>query len=96
MVKALLNHAAFHGLKHLPLRLKIQALLLSVLYRMSFDDAYRLYGKYCGSWGDASRRYRFEAIKDGKVVGTVVRDPMATPRLAAAPDRTVITEGDTF
>ena len=37
-------------------------------YRMTFEDAHQLYGKYVGNWGDAATVYRFDAVKDGKIV----------------------------
>ena len=37
-------------------------------YHMTYQDAYDLYGKYIGNWGAHVPTFRFEAVKDGKVV----------------------------
>jgi beta-galactosidase len=40
-------------------------------YKMNKHDAINLYTKYVGGWGEASKVYRFEGIKDGKTLLTV-------------------------
>ena len=82
-VKELLNYAARFGMDHLSLDLKRKAAHLMLKYKMTFEDAYRLYGKYIENWGDEAAYYRFEAIKDGKVVKTVVKEPFSSLHLEA-------------
>ena len=65
-------------------------------YHMSFDDAYALYGKYIGDWGAAAKEYRFEAVKDGKVVKTVCRAPVSSLSLSARVDHTELVEDETY
>ena len=69
--KDILNYSAIYGFSSLPADIKAKAAKAMLLYRLSFEDAYRLYGKYIGSWGGESVNYRFEAYKDGKLVKTV-------------------------
>nr|MCR4671607.1 glycoside hydrolase family 2 protein [Lachnospiraceae bacterium] len=69
---------------------------LMAVYHMTMADAVRLYGKYIGDWGAASREYRFEAIKDGKVVKTLVKGALKEVRLQAETDRDVLIEDQTY
>ncbi len=95
-VKELLNYAARFGMSRLPPGVLAKAGLLTTRWRMSFDDAYRLYGKYVNNWGDAAGEFRFEAVKDGEVVASVVRAPVTERRLRATVSHTELTEGATY
>ena len=65
-------------------------------YGMKMTDAVELYNKYVGDWGGASKSYRFEAIKDGKVVKTIVKAPMTELKLELIPSHTELKEGKTY
>jgi len=75
IVKNILNSAAIYGMNDLPAKIKLQAAEALTVYRMTFADAYRLYQKYIGGWGDKTTVWRFEAVKDGKAVKTVTKAP---------------------
>ena len=66
------------------------------VYRMTFETAYALYGKYVGNWGGKATTFKFEAVKDGKVVQTVVKSAVGSLALDVNADHTVLTEGDTY
>lgn len=91
-VKDILNYAALYGMDHLPPRILAKAAKCMVLYRMTFEDAYKLYNKYVGDWGGAATEYRFEAVKDSQVVKTVVKSPMTKIRLEMRVSDTALTE----
>ena len=95
-VKELLNYNSRFGASHLPLPLKRKAAWLMLRYRMNYGDLYRLFGKYVGNWGDAATVYRFEAVKDGKVVKTVRKTPAAQVHLSARADHTELREERTY
>ncbi|MBE6910216.1 MAG: glycoside hydrolase family 2 protein [Ruminococcaceae bacterium] len=95
-VKELLNHAARFGMNHLPPELIAKAGVLMARWRMSFDDAYRLYGKYINNWGDAAAEFRFEAVKNGTVVQTAVKSPATERRLRVRVSHTALVEGATY
>ena len=76
MVKEVLNLAARYGMNHLPKRAYYLAAKLMLIYHMRMEDAVALYNKYVGDWGGQSMVYKLEAIKDGKVVKTLVREPV--------------------
>ena len=96
LVKDILNHSARFGSARMPLPLLLKAGWLMLRYRMTFQQAYQLYGKYIGDWGASARVYRFEAIRDGKVVKTVVKAPVTDVALTAEADHTVLTEAETY
>ena len=95
-VKDILNHAARFGYGKLPPKLLLEAAWLMLRYRMSLGAATALYQKYIGDWGGRSTEYRFEAVKDGRVVKTVCKAPMTEAHLEARPSHTVLREGATY
>ena len=95
-VKDILNDSARFGMNHLPLSAKRKAAWLMTRCHMSFADAYRLYGKYIENWGDSASVYRFEAVKNGKVVRTVTKKAFTQRRLEVRVSHAELTEGDTY
>ncbi len=65
-------------------------------YKLTFQDAFKLYGKYIGNWGGEATVWRFDAIKNGEVTTSVTCCPSAKLHLQATPSRTVLAEGDTY
>lgn len=96
LVKDVLNHSARFGSAHLPLKIMCKALVLMLRWRMTFSDAYALYGKYVGSWGDEATVYRFDAVKNGVVTASVTRAPMTERRLRAEASSTTLREDGTY
>jgi len=80
-VKKILNAVARFGMGGIPKKLYLSALSLVFRYGMKMTDAIALYVKYVGDWGGESTSHRFEAIKDGKVVKTVVKEPVEKCRM---------------
>ena len=95
-VKDMLNHSARFGMNKLPPDIMAKAGVLMARYKMTFDDAYQLYGKYIGNWGAAATVYRFEAVKGGRVVKTVERGPVLRRVLRAEAGTEKLVEGDTY
>lgn len=95
LVKYCMNAVATNGMKITP-KLVWSALQLVVLYRMNPADAVPLYNKYVGDWGGESKQYRFDAVKDGKVVKSVIKTPMTTAQLEATCSHTRLVEGITY
>ncbi len=96
LVKELLNYCARFGFTHLPPRIMAKAGELMTRYRMSFSDAYALYGKYIGDWGVRATEFRFDALIGGEVVKSVRLGAVKSLHLAARPSHTVLREGDTY
>lgn len=96
MVKEILNATARYGMTHLPKRIYAMAVWLVLIYRMKFEDAVTLYQRYIGDWGGTSTVYRFEALRNGKIVKTITKEPMHQVHLQVTVSNTVLTEGKTY
>lgn len=91
-----LNLAALHGLSHMPKKVYLTALKMVLIHHMKPSEAVRLFTQYIGDWGGASTEYRFEGIKDGKVVKTVIKKPMTQMKLWAEADHTELIEKNSY
>ena len=96
MVRDCLLAASKYGMESLPLSKKIKFAWTSLIYRLKFEDAYKLYGKYVGNWGQATPIWRFDAIKNGVVAASSCKAQSRVLHLEARPSKTVLTEGDTY
>ena len=96
MVRDCLLAASKYGLEGLPLGKKIKFAWTSLVYRLKFEDAYALYGKYVGNWGQATPVWRFDAIRNGVVVASSCKAQSRILHLEAKPSKTVLAEGDTY
>lgn len=95
-IKKILMAVSKYGVNHLPVDIKMRAAKLMTLYHIKFQDAYALYEKYIGNWGNKATRYRFEAIKNGNVVKTVVKEPVTATYINAVADHTQLKESTTY
>lgn len=95
-IKDALNATARYGLSNLPKSVYLTAVRMMLVYHMKPTQAVTLYNKYIGDWGGASTSYRFEAVKDGKVVKQVVKEPMTALHLQAAADHNDLVEHHTY
>lgn len=90
-----MNHVAMHGMQITP-KLVWNAFQLICIYHMNPNDAVGLYNKYVGDWGGESKQYRFDAIKDGKVVRSLIKTPMKKASLAVSLSATTLVEDITY
>ena len=91
-----MNLVARGSLNHIPKRLYLTALKLLLIYHIDFAEVTRLYTKYIGDWGGTATIYRFDAIKDGKVVKSVTKEPVREIRLEAEADHTILMEQHSY
>ncbi|MBP5261379.1 MAG: glycoside hydrolase family 2 protein [Clostridiales bacterium] len=96
IVKDALNHSAIYGSDKMPLKMKLSMAEAMVRYKMSFTDAYMLFGKYIGNWGGESTKFRFEGIKDGEVVKTVTKSTMTRLAISLDLSSDELREGSTY
>ena len=96
IVKDALNFSAIYGMENMPLKMKLTMGEAMTRYKMKFDDAYRLFAKYVGNWGGKVTEFKFEGIRDGKVVKTVVKAAMTKLNLDLKVSSNVLTEGATY
>ena len=96
MIAGALNYLAIHGYQNFPPHI-IWTIGKAILkYKMKVQDMVDLYIKYIGNWGETATSYRFEAIKNGEVVKTIVKEPMRKPGLEVKVSHTQLREGNTY
>jgi len=93
LVRRLLLSAEKYGFEHMPLSDKVRLLYAHFRYGLSFEQGYALYGKYMGGWGDESVVWRFDAVKNGHTVKSVVRAPGNRLHIEAAATSNSLIEG---
>ena len=96
LVKDILNYSAIHGFSRLPPKILAKAGVAMTKYHMKYQDAYDLYGKYIGNWGDTAATFRFEAVKDGRVVKAVEKSPARQVALDVKTSAEVLREGAAY
>ncbi len=95
-VKECLNAIAKFGTSNLPPTIIAKFGYLMVAKGFKISDGYELYGKYVGNWGGEATVWRFDAVKNGKVIKSVTKSPAAKPHLKISVDRTKLTEAETY
>lgn len=95
LVKICLNGTAIDG-EHMSMEVKKAAAELFMRYHMTMDDAKHLFRKYIGDWGGKSGEYRFDAIKDGVVVKSVIKKPMEQARIEVIVSSKELIEGISY
>ena len=91
-----MNLVARGSLNHIPKKLYLTALKLVLIYHIDFAEVTKLYTKYIGDWGGTATVYRFDAIKNGKVIKTITKEPVMDIRLHAEADHTDLTENHSY
>ncbi|MCM1166307.1 MAG: glycoside hydrolase family 2 protein [Lachnospiraceae bacterium] len=96
ILKECLLAAGKYGLSGLPLKYKLKMLWCMARYGLKFKDGVDLYGKYIANWGGAATCWRFDGIKDGKVVSSVTCRPSAKLHLDVKASHTELTESASY
>lgn len=84
--------AGKHGLANMPLGDKLKMLRCMAMYKLTFADGVKLYGKYVGNWGGEATRWRFDGIRDGRAVASCTRAPGKHLHIEARVSSTALTE----
>lgn len=95
-IKKILLAANKYGISNLPLRTKLLAAKCILFKGMKFSDGVELYNKYIGNWGGIATVYTFEAIKDNRVVKTVIKTPVKEIKLETRVSHTDLKEINTY
>ncbi|MBD5080576.1 MAG: glycoside hydrolase family 2 protein [Ruminococcaceae bacterium] len=96
ILRECLNAAGKYGLAGLPLSCKLKMLWCMARYGLKFQDGVDLYGKYVANWGGESTAWKFEGIKNGKVVSSAICRPSDLLHLDVKVSNTDLTEGITY
>jgi len=94
--KECLNAVAKYGFAALPPQYLAKLGLVMVKKGLSYQDGVNLYGKYVANWGGKVITWRFDAIKDHKVVASVTRGPVQSVHLSAKTDTASLCESGTW
>ncbi len=65
-------------------------------YKLTFQDAFQLYGKYIGNWGGEATVWRFDAMNEDHVVASVTCCPSAKLHLEVTPSATSLEERQSY
>ena len=96
MVHDRLLAMAKYGAFTLPVNEKIKVAYCMKKYHLSMEEATDLYGKYVGNWGGEAIIWRFDAIKDGRVVLCRTLSPSCDLHLEVKNSSDILHEGDTY
>lgn len=96
LLRRCLVSAGKHGLANMPAGDKARMLWCMLRYHMSMQEGVALYGKYVGNWGGEATRWRFDAVKDGRVVASQTKAPGKQLRIEARASHTSLTEGASY
>lgn len=95
-VKECLLAVAKFGPSSLPPKILAKFARLMLLKGFKFSDGVELYGKYVGNWGGEATKWRFDAVKGGRIVCSVTRSPGQCVHLEVSASKTRLCEGDTY
>ena len=96
VVKAAIHYMTQYGVNHIPAEIKLKLMRSLAIYRMKWEDVIALHGKYVSNWGGRARSFKFEAIKDGKVVRTRVKSTAGHLILDVRVDNTELRDAETY
>lgn len=96
IVKEALNYIGLYGMNNIPPKIMLRLGEAMARYRMTFQDAYMLYGKYIGDWGGKSTEFKFVGYKDDKPVITRIKAPAESIDLDVTVSSDTLCEGATY
>jgi beta-galactosidase len=95
-IKAILMAANQYGINSLPDHILALEQKCEMVHHLKSTDILEFYNKYVGNWGGKVTTYRFDAVKGGQVVKSVVKRPMERIVLHAQVSHTELKEGNTY
>lgn len=84
------------GPNNLPLKYKIKMAFLMIKERMSMQEGTNLYYRYVGNWGGSATTFRFEAIRNNKVIKVIEKKPVNHVKLNITVKDTLLHEDETY
>ena len=95
-LKECLYAVAKYGTSALPPKYLFKLGKLMLLKGLKFSDGVELYGKYVSNWGGEATEWRFDAVKNGEVVKSVIKKPGQKAHIEVEVSSTELYEGDTY
>ena len=96
LLRECLLAAGRYGLADLPASYKAKMLWCMARYGLKYQDGVELYGKYVANWGGEATVWRFDGIRDGKTVASVICRPSAKLHLEVRASHTALTEKNSY
>ncbi len=96
VIKEVLLAIVKYGQYNLPLSYQLKMAKVMLLEKIKISDGVALYSKYVGNWGDESTTYRFEAIKQEKVVKIVEKSATTKIKLSVSCDTLELKEDTSY
>lgn len=95
-IKDVLQAVSRFGQNNLPLHYKKKIAFIFIKEKLSYADGIRLYSEYIGNWGGTVTTYKFEAIKDNKVVNVIDKKPVKKLFIEANADTLQLCDAETY
>ncbi len=95
-LKECLYAVAKYGTSALPPKYLLKLGKLMLLKGLKFSDGVELYGKYVSNWGGEATEWRFDAVKNGEVVKSVIKKPGQKAHIEVEVSSTELYDGDTY
>ena len=96
ILRQCLNSIAKYGLAGMPKADMVKMGYAMVRYKLKYQDAVALYGKYVANWGGEATVWRLDAMEGDRVVASVTCTPTSRLHLEVKPSATLLREGDTY
>ena len=95
LLRQCLNSIAKYGLAGMPKADMAKMGYAMLKYKLKYQDAVNLYGKYVANWGGEATVWRLDAIDSGEVVASLTICPSAKLHLEVKASAATLREGDT-
>jgi len=96
ILRKCLNSIAKYGLAGMPKTYMAKMGYAMLKYKLKYQDAVDLYGKYVANWGGEATVWRLDAIESGQVVKSLTICPNAQLKLEVKASKTALKEGHTY
>ena len=96
ILRQCLNSIAKYGLAGMPKADMAKMGYAMLKYKLKYQDAVNLYGKYVANWGGEATVWRLDAIDSGEVVASLTICPSAQLQLEVKASATTLREGNTY
>ncbi|MFA7672808.1 MAG: glycoside hydrolase family 2 TIM barrel-domain containing protein [Clostridia bacterium] len=95
-LKKLIRYILNNGPENIPVRYMLMISTVLVAEHKTIDELTGIVTEHIEGWGKAGRRYRFEAMKDGKTVKTVIKEAVRRVGIRAYADTYTLKEEETY
>lgn len=95
-LKDCLGAIAKYGTSALPFKYLLKLAKLMVFKGLKISDGVELYGKYVSNWGGEATEWRFDAMKNGEVIKSVIKKPGQKVHLEVDASSSQLLDAETY